>query len=337
MAKDSKWRKELGFLEGLMFDPVTSGILGGIQGIAGLFGIGEQNSQIDDAIEGYKKLRISEDAMGRRQTETKRMYGSMVDSMIGAGQYLNSDTARAMQNAKLTGQSVEAQLKQRMSDEQRNLQIDEQITKLEGSKKGYTEGVTGLLGGALQGIFNATQLGMAMDSKEKEQDQIDRLFGLKDGATTSSQDRPQGSLKDLSEALSAGGLLQPRDLTPYEYKIQEGRDLIKKYKLTNIPNLEEINPDFYIEGDGETAKIIHQKTGQELSYDQVFNSQVVNAIPDYESLIMTDFNLGGKKVSQDPIPKAQSIEESFSLMPDFEFGFLLPNLLPKKKKLLGVR
>ena len=336
MAKDSKWRKELGFLEGLMFDPVTSGILGAAQGLMGLFQTNEQNSKIDDVIKSYKDMRYTDDQMARRGSEIKRMYGSMVDSMIGAGQYLNSDTARTIQNAKLTGQSLEAQMKQRMSDEQRNLQIDEQITKLEGSKQGLLGSVAGILSGGLQGVFNATQLGMAMDSKEKEQNMIDRLFGSKDGATVSGN-APQGSLKDLSEALSAGGLLQPRDMTPYEYKIQEGRDFVKNNKLINIPNLEEINPDYYIEGDGDNAKIIHSKTGQELSYDQAFNSQVVNAIPNYNSSLMTDFNLGGKKVEQNFISKAQSVEEPFSLMPDFEFGFLLPNLLPKKKKLLGVR
>lgn len=176
MATDSKWRKELGFLEGLMFDPVTSGILGAAQGLMGLFQTSEQNSKIDDAIESYKDMRFTEDQMARRGSDVKRMYGSMVDSMIGAGQYLNSDTARALQNAKLTGQSLEAQMKQRMSDEQRNLQIDEQITKLEGSKQGYLGGIAGILSGGLQGIFNATQLGMAMDSKEKEQDMIDQYM-----------------------------------------------------------------------------------------------------------------------------------------------------------------
>jgi len=66
MAKNSKWRKELGFLEGLMFDPVTSGILGAAQGLMGLFQTNEQNSKIDDVIKSYKDMRYTDDQMARR-------------------------------------------------------------------------------------------------------------------------------------------------------------------------------------------------------------------------------------------------------------------------------
>jgi len=336
MAEDKKWKKNLGFLESIMFDPVASGILGLGEGIMNLFGVSEKNSQIDALKDDYEKMKFSEDAMSRREARVKQIFGNLNNSMTGASQYLNGDTMRAMQNTKLATESAKATLDQRLKDEQYNMSITDKINQLEGQKAGYIPAIMGMLSGGLQGVFSATQLGMAMDSKEKEQDMIDRLFGSKDGATVSGN-APQGSLKDLSEALSAGGLLQPRDMTPYEYKIQEGRDFVKNNKLINIPNLEEINPDYYIEGDGDNAKIIHSKTGQELSYDQAFNSQVVNAIPNYNSSLMTDFNLGGKKVEQNFISKAQSVEEPFSLMPDFEFGFLLPNLLPKKKKLLGVR
>lgn len=179
MAEDKKWKKNLGFLESIMFDPVTSGILGLGEGIMNLFGVSEKNSQIDALKDDYEKMKFSEDAMSRREARVKQIFGNLNNSMTGASQYLNGDTMRAMQNTKLATESAKATLDQRLKDEQYNMSITDKINQLEGQKAGYVPAIMSMLSGGLQGVFGATQSSMAMDQKEEENAMIRDLFGPK--------------------------------------------------------------------------------------------------------------------------------------------------------------
>jgi len=165
---NQQWKKNLGFLESIMFDPVTSGILGLGEGIMSLFGVSEKNSQIDALKNDYEKMKFTEDQMARRQSDVKRLYGNSVDSMIGAGGLLNGDTAREIAKTKTFMESAKAMLDQRMKDEQVNLGITDKINQLEGQKSGYIPSVMGMLSGGLQGVFGATQASMGMDRQEAQ-------------------------------------------------------------------------------------------------------------------------------------------------------------------------
>lgn len=193
---NQEWKKNLGFLESIMFDPVTSGILGLGEGIMSLFGVSEKNSQIDALKDDYEKMKYSEDAMSRRQSDVKRLYGNSVDSMIGAGGLLNGDTAREIAKTKTFMESAKAILDQRMKDEQVNLGITDKINQLESQKSGYIPSVMGMLSGGLQGVFGATQSSMAMDQKEQQNDLLRDLMDNKDGV------KPQGS--NLINNLTSG-------------------------------------------------------------------------------------------------------------------------------------
>jgi len=181
MAEDKKWKKNLGFLESIMFDPVTSGLLGLGEGIMNLFGISEKNSQIDSLKNDYEKMKYSEDVMSRREARVKQIFGNLNNSMTGASQYLNGDTMRAMQNTKLATESAKATLDQRLKDEQYNMSITDKINQLEGQKAGYVPAIMSMLSGGLQGVFSATQSSMAMDQKEYENDLIKEMMYGKSG------------------------------------------------------------------------------------------------------------------------------------------------------------
>lgn len=143
---------------------ILGGVGAGVGLLSSLLGGKGKNDQIDDVLEQLKKQRYSEDQIQRRQTDAKRMYGSMVDSMIGAGQYLNSDTARAMQNAKLTGESIKAQLGVRDSMEQYNKQLDLKSAELEGQKVSdwsmFGDGLLSALNTGIQGYTTGEYLDM---------------------------------------------------------------------------------------------------------------------------------------------------------------------------------
>jgi len=181
---NQEWKKNLGFLESIMFDPVTSGILGLGEGIMSLFGVSEKNSQIDSLKNDYEKMKYSEDAMARRENRVKQVFGNLSNSMIGASQYLNGDTMRAMQNSKLATESAKGMLEQRMKDEQVNLGITDKINQLEGQKSGYVPAVANTIAQTAQGIFGAVQASMGMDQKELENDIIKNMFNPPTGTPT---------------------------------------------------------------------------------------------------------------------------------------------------------
>ena len=206
---DQQWKKNLGFLESIMFDPVTSGILGLGEGIMSLFGVSEKNSQIDALKNDYEKMKLTEDQMARRQSDVKRLYGNSVDSMIGAGGLLNGDTAREIAKTKTFMESAKAMLDQRMKDEQTNLGITDKINQLEGQKSGYIPGVMGMLSSGLQGVFGATQASMGMDQKELENDIIKNMFNPSTGTPTGVTNPVTGSEVTIPQVTNTSNATLP--------------------------------------------------------------------------------------------------------------------------------
>ena len=165
---DQQWKKNLGFLESIMFDPVTSGILGLGEGIMSLFGVSEKNSQIDSLKNDYEKMKFTEDQMARRQSDVKRLYGNQLDSMNGAAGLLNGNVYKSIQVAKQASETAKGILDQRMKDEQVNLGITDKINQLEGQKSGYIPAVANTIAQTAQGIFGAVQASMGMDRQEAQ-------------------------------------------------------------------------------------------------------------------------------------------------------------------------
>lgn len=178
---DQQWKKNLGFLESIMFDPVTSGILGLGEGIMSLFGVSEKNSQIDALKNDYEKMKFTEDQMARRQSDVKRLYGNQLDSMNGAAGLLNGNVYKSIQVAKQASETAKGILEQRFKDEQTNLGITDKINQLEGQKSGYIPAVANTIAQTAQGIFGAVQASMGMDQKEQQNDLLRDLMDNKDG------------------------------------------------------------------------------------------------------------------------------------------------------------
>lgn len=301
---DREWKKNLGFLEGLMFDPVMGGILGLSEGIMGLFGVGEKNSQIDDMKSDYEKMKLTEDQMSRRQSNVKQVFGNLSNSMLGASQYLNGDTMRAMQGSKLATESAKAMLDQRMKDEQTNLGITDKINQLEGQKAGYVPAIANMFGQGLQGIFNAEMASQTKDQQEQQNAILKRLMGNDKNAVAekSSFGGYTGSLLDLSESMANAGMLRQNGLTPYEYKIQEGMKNVSKNKFGDISNLEERTPnysDYYIETTDNGGRMIDRNTNKELFYDEVFNFNLNEVPVNSQPRIQEDINFGKGTVISD--------------------------------------
>ena len=187
---DQQWKKNLGFLESIMFDPVTSGILGLGEGIMSLFGVSEKNSQIDDLKNDYEKMKFTEDQMARRQSDVKRLYGNQLDSMNGAAGLLNGNVYKSIQVAKQASETAKGILDQRMKDEQVNLGITDKINQLEGQKSGYVPAVANTIAQTAQGIFGAVQASMGMDQKEQQNDLLRSLMGNEPSGTATGVTSP---------------------------------------------------------------------------------------------------------------------------------------------------
>ena len=166
---------------------ILGGVGAGVGLLSSLLGGKGKNDQIDEVLEQLKKQRYSDDQIARKGSEIKRMYGSMVDSMIGAGQYLNSDTARALQNAKLTGESIKAQLRVRDSMEQYNKQLDLKSAELEGQKVSdwsmFGDGLLSALNTGIQGYTTGEYLDMLNPPEKTKEVTVNDLNSpnIKDG------------------------------------------------------------------------------------------------------------------------------------------------------------
>ena len=206
---DQQWKKNLGFLESIMFDPVTSGILGLGEGIMSLFGVSEKNSQIDDLKNDYEKMKFTEDQMARRQSDVKRLYGNQLDSMNGAAGLLNGNVYKSIQVAKQASETAKGILEQRFKDEQTNLGITDKINQLEGQKSGYIPAVANTIAQTAQGIFGAVQASMGMDQKELENDIIKNMFNPSAGTPTGVTNPVTGSEVTIPQVTNTSNATLP--------------------------------------------------------------------------------------------------------------------------------